>query len=170
MLKFERSVLIDAPIEQVWAFHERSDVLTVLTPPWQPVQIVRRQGGLGGNLGIGAESEFRLWLGVLPVPWLARHVECEPPYLFADLQVQGPLVYWLHRHRFEPIAAKSGTSRQPNPRQPSPTQTLLTDAIEYSLPGGSATEALLESWVNARLADMFAYRHQVTQLACESLD
>jgi ligand-binding SRPBCC domain-containing protein len=150
MLKFVRAVEIAASIEQVWAFHDRPDILTLLTPPWQPVQVVRREGGLG----LGAESEFRLWLGPWPVTWLARHVDCEPPFLFADEQVAGPMDYWLHRHRFEPLA--DGQMR-------------LTDEIDYALPAGGATEPWLERWVSARLNDMFAYRHRVTKLACEPL-
>lgn len=155
MRQFTRSVKIAAPVEQVWAFHGRPDVLEILTPPWQPVQVVRHTGGLG----LGAESEFRLWLGPLPVTWLARHVRCQPPFLFADEQVQGPMVYWLHRHRFEPLGDRA---------------TRLVDEIDYilpggALPGGTAAEFLLAAWVEARLGDMFAYRHRVTQLACESL-
>ena len=48
MLHYCMSTLIDAPVEVVWNFHERSDILERLTPPWQPVQVVRREGGLDG--------------------------------------------------------------------------------------------------------------------------
>jgi len=57
MLHYRKSTLIDAPVEVVWNFHERLDILERLTPPWQPVQVVRREGGLG----VGAISEFRLF-------------------------------------------------------------------------------------------------------------
>lgn len=150
MRVFERSTVINASVETVWAFHERADVLNILTPPWQPVQVVRRERGLG----IGAESEFRLWLGPLPVTWLSRHVDCKPRSMFADVQVQGPMAAWLHRHHFEALGLG---------------QMRLTDAIEYALPAGQATEPLLERWVDQRLSDMFAYRHRVTRLACESM-
>jgi ligand-binding SRPBCC domain-containing protein len=46
MLNFKHSTLIDAPLEVVWSFHERPDILALLTPPWQPIQVVRREGGL----------------------------------------------------------------------------------------------------------------------------
>ncbi len=156
MLKFQRSIQINAPVETVWAFHERADILNILTPPWQPVQVLWREGGLG----VGTSSAFRLWLGPLPVLWLAQHVECEPDRLFADLQTQGPMAHWLHRHRFEPLAASNL----------GPAQMRLTDEIEYALPAGDWTEPLLKTWVSARLGDMFAYRHRVTKLACERLE
>ena len=150
MKQFQYSTVVAAPVEQLWSFHERPDVLSILTPPWQPVEVVRRDPGLG----IGSESEFRLWLGPFPVTWLSRHVACEPPLLFEDEQVQGPMDYWLHHHRFESM--DDGRAR-------------LTDKIEYALPASNTTEPWLEQWITARLSDMFAYRHRVTRLACESL-
>ncbi|PSF39340.1 cyclase [Aphanothece hegewaldii CCALA 016] len=147
MLRFEFSSLINAPVEVVWNFHERSDILQKLTPPWQPVEIIRREGGLG----VGAISEFRLWIGFIPVRWIARHTECIPYQLFIDQQIEGPMQSWVHRHQFQ---TENG-------------QTRLTDIIEYELIGSEITESLLHRWVNARLEDMFRYRHRVTQQECE---
>ena len=146
MLHFQYSSLIDASVEVVWNFHERQDVLDILTPPWQPVEVVRREGGLD----VGAVTEFRLHLGV-PVRWVARHIECEKYSLFVDKQVDGPLPSWIHRHQF--IEENH--------------QTRLTDSIAYELPGGAIAESLLGWWVNSRLQEMFRYRHQVTQQECE---
>lgn len=115
MLTFKRSTLINAPIEKVWEFHERSDILEILTPPWQPVKIIRREGGLD----IGAISEFRLILGFIPIRWVARHIECEKPSFFVDKQETGPMKSWLHRHQFTPENGK----------------TRLTDEINYEIPG-----------------------------------
>jgi ligand-binding SRPBCC domain-containing protein len=149
VLHFEKTSIIDASPEALWRFHERPDILQILTPPWQPVQIVRREGGLG----VGAISEFRLWLGLIPVPWVAVHTECEPNHHFVDEQQTGPMASWRHRHQFE---AQEGEC------------TKLTDAIAFSLPGGQSVESLLDWWVNSRLSDMFDYRHRITKLHCES--
>ncbi|HAX74886.1 MAG TPA: cyclase [Cyanobacteria bacterium UBA11372] len=147
MLHFKRSTLIDAPVEVVWCFHERQDILQILTPPWQPVQIVRREGGLD----VGAITEFRIFLGPIPVQWVARHTECEQYRLFTDEQVTGPMQSWVHRHQFTTEGGK----------------TRLTDAIAYSLPGGFLAEFVLGWWVNSRLNEMFRYRHEVTKRECE---
>jgi ligand-binding SRPBCC domain-containing protein len=152
MLNFEKSSLIHAPVEAVWRFHERPDILKILTPPWQPVQIIRREGGLG----VGALSEFRLWIGIIPVQWISVHtesvhVENEPNCYFVDEQQTGPMASWQHRHQFEAQGE----------------HTRLTDAIAFALPGGQPVESLLDWWVNARLSDMFDYRHRVTRLHCE---
>jgi ligand-binding SRPBCC domain-containing protein len=148
MVSFRYSSLIDAPLEQVWEFHERPDILQLLTPPWQPVEVLRREGGLG----IGAISEFRLWLGFIPINWLARHTECQPYQYFIDTQVQGPMQSWVHRHQFSSEGEK----------------TRLTDSIEYEILKGTPLEYWLGLWVNSRLEEMFRYRHQVTQKFTQS--
>lgn len=147
MLHFKHSSLIDAPVEVVWKFHERLDILHILTPPWQPVEVIRREGGLD----VGAISEFRLVLGPLPVRWVARHTECEPYRVFVDKQIYGPMEYWVHRHGF---VRENGKTR-------------LTDAIDFELPGGWMAEVVLGWWVQQRLHDMFRYRHEVTKRECE---
>ncbi len=147
MLHFKYSSVINASVDKVWQFYERPDILQLLTPPWQPVDIIRREGGLG----VGAISEFRINLGPVPVKWLAKHIECQPNSLFVDEQIAGPMESWTHRHQFEAIDQ----------------QTKITDAIAYELPGGWLAELLLGWWVEARLKDMFRYRHQVTKKECE---
>jgi ligand-binding SRPBCC domain-containing protein len=147
MLHYKRSVSISVPVEVVWNFHERPDILQILTPPWQPVQIIRRQGGLE----VGAISEFRLWLGFVPVKWVARHTQCEKYRCFTDEQVEGPMVSWTHRHQF---CEQNGI-------------TTLTDAIDFEIPGGGLVELVLGWWVLSRLEEMFRYRHEVTKRECE---
>ncbi|BAZ48173.1 cyclase [Nostoc ellipsosporum NOK] len=148
MLHFTHSSIINAPLEVVWKFHERPDILQLLNPPWQPVQVVRREGGLE----VGAITEFRLFLGLLPLTWLARHTEYEKYRLFTDTQISGPFEFWVHRHQFEPEDGK----------------TKLTDAISFSLPGGETVEFLSGWLVQAQLEAMFRYRHYVTKKECES--
>lgn len=149
MLKFYRSTLINAPIEAVWQFYERPDILQLLTPPWEPVDIIRREGGLA----VGAVSEFRLWLGLIPITWVAYHTECEKPYLFVDCQKIGPMKSWEHRHYFQDEKGK----------------TRLIDEINYEIPGGIIVEFLIGWWVDSRLQEMFRYRHEVSQKYCCSL-
>ncbi|MFH7024297.1 MAG: SRPBCC family protein [Heteroscytonema crispum UTEX LB 1556] len=147
MLQFKYSSVINAPVEVVWRFHERPDILQLLTPPWQPVQVIRREGGLG----VGAITEFRLFLGLLPLTWLARHTEYEEYRLFTDEQISGPFESWTHRHEFE---AENGKTR-------------LTDAITFSIPGGEPVEFISGWLVQAQLEAMFRYRHEVTKRECE---
>jgi ligand-binding SRPBCC domain-containing protein len=102
-------------------------------------------------LEVGAISEFCIWLGFIPVQWLARHTECQRNRLFTDAQIKGPMQSWVHQHQF---TEENGKTR-------------LTDAIAYVLPGGWLAEILLGWWVNSRLEQMFRYRHEVTKRECE---
>jgi ligand-binding SRPBCC domain-containing protein len=147
MLHFKYSSVINAPVEVVWKFHERPNILQLLTPPWQPVQVIRREGGLN----VGAITEFRLFLGLLPLTWLARHTEYEEYRLFVDEQISGPFESWTHRHEFE---GENGKTR-------------LTDAIAFSIPGGEPVEFISGWVVQAQLEAMFRYRHEVTKRECE---
>ncbi|MFM7365019.1 MAG: SRPBCC family protein [Cuspidothrix sp.] len=147
MLKFQHSSVINASVEVVWRFHERPDILQILTPPWQPLQVVRREGGLEK----GAITEFRLFLGLLPLTWLARHSDYEKYRLFTDEQVSGLFELWIHRHEFTEEAGK----------------TRLTDNITYALPGGNTVELVTGWLIQAQLEAMFRYRHYVTARECE---
>ena len=147
MLQFNYSSVINAPVEVVWKFHERSDILQLLTPPWQPVEIIRREGGLE----VGAITEFKLFLGLLPITWLAKHTEYEKYHLFTDEQVSGPFESWTHCHKF---AEENGKTR-------------LTDEISFSILGGEPVEFMAGWLIQAQLESMFRYRHQVTKRECE---
>ncbi|BAZ80088.1 MAG: SRPBCC family protein [Sphaerospermopsis kisseleviana] len=148
MLYFTHSSIINAPVEVVWKFHERQDILQLLTPPWQPVQVLRREGGLDE----GAITEFKLFIGLLPLTWLARHTDFEQYRLFTDVQISGPFESWVHRHEF---TAEDGKTR-------------LTDNISYSMPGGDGVEFVSGWLIQLQLEAMFRYRHFITKRECES--
>jgi ligand-binding SRPBCC domain-containing protein len=144
MLHFQKSSWIQAPLEQVWQFHAHNPQL--LVPPWQPVQMIRQPEGIE----MGAITAYRLWLGLLPVQWVNVVTEVEPQRQFTEQQQTGPMPRWQHRHTF----------------QAQGDVTLLTDEIHFELPGGDWAAQGLAWWVNARLSDMFDYRHQITSQAC----
>ncbi len=145
MAAFVKSILIDAPVEVVFGFHEREDALALLTPVFPPVRVIRRTGGIHE----GARVE--LLVGIFRC--VALHTAYEKNRLFEDRQVQGPFANWIHRHEFEAVG---------------PWQTRLTDHIEYELPGGSIVNGLFGWAVIPGLRQMFAHRHRVTQVLCES--
>ena len=143
MPTFVKSVLIDARVRDVFRFHEREDALALLSPPFPPVRVISRVGGIQ----TGAEIVLRIG----PVRWIARHTAYEQDGLFVDEQTRGPFRAWVHRHEFEAVDGR----------------TKLTDRIEYRLPGGALVNLLLAWIVNAALANMFRHRHRVTREFCE---
>ena len=143
MATFTKSIVIDAPVETVFGFHERPDALLLLTPPFPPVRFVSKTGGL--------EPGSRVELRVGFLPWVALHTAYQRNRLFVDEQIKGPFAKWVHRHEFESLGEK----------------TLLTDRVEYVLPGGSFVNAALGWTVNIGLNQMFRHRHKVTKQLCE---
>lgn len=141
---FVRSVVVHAPVADVFAFHEREDALPRLSPPFPPVRVVSRQGGI--------RPEARVDLRIGPVRWLALHTAYEKDKLFIDEQVDGPFASWVHRHEFEAVDA---------------TTTRLTDHVTFTLPGGPIVNALFGRLVALSLVPMFRYRHRATKAACE---
>lgn len=136
-----------APVSAVADFHAGPGALKRLTPPPVFVQVHSVE-----PLAEGARADFTLWFGPLPLRWLAIHSQVDPHSGFTDTQVSGPMLHWVHRHRW----AADGEHF-----------TLLDDRIEYQhLPG---LRGLLTRLLFARplLRFMFAYRHWVTRRAVE---
>jgi ligand-binding SRPBCC domain-containing protein len=142
--RFVKSVLIDAPPEDVFAFHERDDALELLTPAFPPVRVISKTGGIEK----GACVELRVVL----FHWIAMHVEYRKNRLFVDEQISGPFARWTHRHEFEPLGG---------------SQTILTDTIEYALPGGPLINSLFGWTLIPGLMSLFKHRHRVTREYCE---
>ena len=140
---FVKSVLIDAPVDDVFRFHEREDALSLLTPAFPPVRMIGRTGGI--------ETGTRVELRVGIFRWVALHTAYEKDRLFVDEQIHGPFSKWVHRHEFEAVGAK----------------TRLTDRVAYELPGGSLVNMLFGWTVSLGLGNMFAHRHRVTKEVCE---
>lgn len=130
----EHASLVDAPVDEVFGWHERPGALRRLIPPWQPVRVLRE-----------AES-LRDGRAVLALPaglrWVAQHGDYRPGERFTDELVSLPL-RWRHTHAF--AAAGEGRTRvsdridTPVPERP------LRGMLAYrhrQLAGDLATHAL----------------------------
>ena len=82
----------------VLEFHGRASSLGAITPPVIPVRLNHAPD----RLGPGDEMDFTMWMGPLPVRWVAR-VESVSSDGFVDHQVEGPFEFWSHRHTFDPL-------------------------------------------------------------------
>ena len=141
---FIKKTLINAPLRVVFGFHEREDVLALLSPTFLPIRVLRRSGG------IAAGAEIQLRMGIFH--WLAAHTAYERDRFFVDEKIEGPFATWVHRHEFVSEGNK----------------TTLTDRIEYRLKGGRLVNWLFGWLVNLGLGWMFSHRHRVTRRVCEA--
>jgi uncharacterized protein (TIGR01777 family) len=126
--------VIDAPRDEVFAWHARPGAIHRLFPPWQPLRVVSEAASL-------ADGRARL---ALPggLTWVAQHVpgSYDPPRCFVDtIAVDGvrslparAVVRWRHIHEFD--AAGDGRTR-------------MTDRVQTYVPARA-------------LRPMFVYRHR----------
>ena len=82
--------------QQVWDWHSRPGALRRLLPPWEPISVVER----GGGLEEGSRTTLRLKYGLLEMDWISEHLAPDPGRSFGEMQVQGPFATWRHRHLF----------------------------------------------------------------------
>jgi ligand-binding SRPBCC domain-containing protein len=146
LLTFVRESRIPASPGEVFRFHETPDALVKLIPPGEPLKVLVPPASLhpGTRVVLGGSL-----LG-LPLTWVAVHTEYDPPRLFADRQESGPFEHWHHRHRVLDDGAGGA---------------ILRDEVEYALPFGWAGRVFGGGLVRAKLAAMFAYRHEATRRA-----
>lgn len=86
---------VSSPLERVVEFHSRSASMAAITPP----PIIIRVQHAPPVLRNGDEMDFTMWLGPLPIHWLAV-IEAVSPDGFTDRQLRGPFAEWVHRHSF----------------------------------------------------------------------
>ncbi len=140
---FKKRSEINAPAEAVFKWHARPGAIERLSPPWDPLKIISRTGGIE----TGAEVKMHLKAGPIPIKWHARHVDYRKNILFKDIQIKGPFSQWHHTHRFIPVG---------------PNKCILEDTIEYALPFHPAGTVLMAPFVEKKLAQIFTYRHNTT--------
>ncbi len=146
-MRFVKESVFPVSASVLWAFHERPDVLQLLTPPWQKMEVVQPPT----SLEVGTRVILRARLGPFWQTFVAEHVEYERGRMFADRMLQGPFASWLHRHT---ITARG------------PSESVLVDDVEYELPLGVLGRIFGGPIARHQLERLFAYRHEVTRREC----
>ncbi|OBG40682.1 TIGR01777 family oxidoreductase [Mycobacterium sp. E3198] len=130
----EYSSVLDAPLDEVFAWHARPGAFARLSPPWQPMRLVTEADSLeDGRATLALPGGLR---------WVAEHQadSYDPPRRFVDA-IGGAgaaslpariMVRWRHTHDFE----DAGDNR-----------TRVIDRVDTPVPG-------------SLLRPMFAYRHR----------
>ena len=95
---FDYRFTVNAAFEAVSAFHFQTGILKALTPPLMIMQVHRFDPLANGSIG-----EFTMWMGPIPVRWVAEHSDVSPNG-FVDTQTSGPMKYWRHTHRLNVVS------------------------------------------------------------------
>ncbi|RPJ17700.1 MAG: TIGR01777 family protein [Desulfobacteraceae bacterium] len=140
---FVKRTHIRAPVEEVFKWHSRQGALERLSPPWDPVRVIERKGGINK----GARVVLEMKAGPFPYKWAAEHTDYEENRMFRDRQVRGPFSSWVHTHSFEPDANDA---------------SFFEDRIDYALPFYPFGQMFGGASVKAKLERIFRYRHATT--------
>lgn len=132
------TALVPHSLDEVFAFFARAENLQALTPPSLDFRIVTP---LPIVMTVGTRIDYRLRLHGVGFSWRSVISEWQPPFAFCDEQERGPYRLWRHRHEFAAT----------------PEGTLVTDAVEYAVPGGWLAHTLV---VRRNLATIFTWRHR----------
>jgi ligand-binding SRPBCC domain-containing protein len=165
MPTYHRETWVDAPLEDVWEFHSQITGLTALTPEFMNLELKRVVGPDGEADPDVLETGSRISMSLSPFDVLPRQSwtsviterEYEPDAgraYFRDTMEDGPFPHWEHTHRF--FENESG-------------ETLVSDRIEYRLPGGPLGEAVGPLSGPVGFEPMFRFRHRRTKQLLESV-
>ena len=143
MKTFEKQLHLPVCASEAFAWHERPGALQRLIPPWERASVMKQ--GDGVRDGSIVELDYRL--GPVRTRWIARHHGYQQGEAFRDTQVSGPFSHWEHLHQFEATGDNSA---------------ILTDHIDYEMPGGIIGSLLGGGLVERKIESMFSYRHTTT--------
>jgi ligand-binding SRPBCC domain-containing protein len=135
------SQLIRRDRDEVFAFFSDACQLENITPPFLKFKILTPRPI---ELKKGALIDYSIRLRVVPITWRTEISEWEPPFRFADRQLNGPYKQWIHEHTFESV----------------PEGTLVRDRVHYICPGGPFSPLVHALFVKRDVVNIFKYRQK----------
>ena len=153
-MRFERSFSVEAPLDEVAAFHGSAASLKAITPPMVPMRLLE----IPETLAPGQEMSFKMWLGPVPVVWRAGlealgDAESASGEVagFVDRQLQGPFESWVHTHRF--VAEGPGRTRVEDRIEARVRKHLLWGPLAYKMWLGLPVLFAYRRWKTRRLLE-----------------
>ena len=140
----EITQLVKKPLEEVFAFFERPENLSKITPPTAGFEILT-PGKI--TMQTGAIIDYTVRPLGPRLHWRTLITDYDPPHKFIDVQLKGPYKFWHHTHTFE--KTKEGT--------------LITDRVRYILPFGILGRLAHVLVVKRQLNNIFDYRRRVIE-------
>lgn len=137
----ENSLIVNAPLEEVWDFFSNPGNLAALTPPKFKLQFMQEPPS---SMHDGQQITYFL----SPIPgfrfrWEGEITEVKELERFIDLQRKGPFAFWRHEHLFYEKA----------------TGTEVRDQLQYALPFGMIGTTF-QPLVKRKMDAMFTYRNE----------
>lgn len=131
--------VIDAPIDEAFAFFSKPENLGVITPPKMGFRITEHPDAMKD----GALIAYRVRVGPLGIRWQTRIEAWRPGESFVDSQLRGPYHCWWHEHIFK----KDGEGR-----------TVMEDRVLYTPPLGVLGRVANLVFIKSQLRAIFMHR------------
>lgn len=150
MAVFENAFAVNAPLDEVWNFHDDPSALTRVMKG--PIRLSIHH--VDRPVQPGSKIAMTLWVGFIPIRWNVKVISRTPPNSFIDQQI-GVSIFaqWKHTHRFEIIDKD---------------RTWVMDRIEYEPPLGNLGRWLDRRFGQSTMKMLFARREQATKRILEA--
>ncbi|MFT5141461.1 MAG: hypothetical protein ACI80V_003001 [Rhodothermales bacterium] len=132
------------PLSEIFSFFARPENLGLITPGAMQFRIAR----MPERISEGAEIDYTLRVGPVPLSWRTRIDVWEDGRRFVDSQLKGPYSSWWHEHAFQ---EKDGV-------------TVMTDRVYYAPPLGPLGAVANGIFVSDELRRVFGYRASLMRL------
>ncbi len=139
-----RTQHLPLPVEKVFPFFADEKNLETLTPPWLRFRVL---GKSTPKMQTGTLIDYKLAVHGIPITWQSIIEDWVPNKRFIDRQTVGPYAIWHHTHTFTPTDEG----------------TLVSDTVEYEVPGGPIGNFLLGRFIRKDLERIFDYRRQTVE-------
>lgn len=140
-----QKTVIDAPLDEVFAFFSNAENLGLLTPANLGFII---ESPLPIEMRPGATIDYTIRVHGLPMRWQTEIESWQPGVAFVDSQTRGPYRSWWHEHRFRARGS----------------QTIMHDRVLYSPPLGPLGWLAHRLKIRAMLTEIFRYRGKAIEL------
>lgn len=149
MQRYERSIVIAAPRERLFAFHEETENLLRISPPNAGMEVLAVEGASQ----LGRRVHLRMTqLGIFSTTMIIEFIEYDPPRRMVDVQRKGPFRSWRQERIFEEV--EGGTR--------------LTDSVIFEAPLGVLGRLAERLLIAPRIRAMFTYRQERTKELIET--
>ena len=132
-------IVLDAPLDEVFAFFSRPENLGAITPPDLSFNILDSID----KIQEGTIIHYAIHLGAVPMKWQTQIAQWNPQRRFVDSQTKGPYRSWWHEHHF----------------QSDGNRTIMEDRVYYSPPFGVIGRIVNKLFIAAKLKYIFKFRY-----------
>lgn len=137
----QRTQLIQASIDEVWAYFSSPANLSALTPAYMKFTVTSKN--MPDETYPGQIITYKVSpLAGIPLFWMTEITQVIKNKLFVDEQRVGPYKIWHHEHHF--VQQADGI--------------LMTDIVHYSLPVYIFGRLAHKIFIKKQLNDIFEYR------------